>query len=185
MTSLQNNHMPSPLARVLLRALPTPLLQRMIDGLMRKMQSRHPRLFKNLERLDTASVCFEPSDVPHRFFLTFGRKEASLTVVNSKTTACDACIKGNLQALLDMLEGRLDGDKLFFSRDIEISGKTDVVVALRNTLDREEIDLLEDVASLFGPFKVLAYEAVLLADSLTRHFRQRIGKSDRKKAAAS
>ena len=51
-----------------------------------------------------------------------------------------------------MLEGRIDGDMMFFARDILISGDTSVIVALRNTLDREEINLLDDIASLGGPF---------------------------------
>jgi predicted lipid carrier protein YhbT len=147
----------------------------MIDALMRKMQGRHPRLFQNLERLDAASICFEPSDVPHRFLLTFGRDGNSFVVMDSKQDACDARIKGKLDTLLNMLEGRIDGDKLFFSRDIEISGNTAAVVALRNTLDREEIDLLDDVASLFGPFKSPVREAVLLADCIARHIRDRRG----------
>jgi len=181
---MSNAPLPSPLARVALRVIPTPALQRMIAALMRKMQSCHPRLFKNLERLDKASVRFEPTDVAHRFVLTFGRDETSLIVEDGTDTPCDACVKGKLDALLNLLEGRIDGDKLFFSRDIEISGKTDVVVALRNTLDREEIDLLEDITSLLGPFKTPAREAVLIADALARHFRQRIGKTECKKAAA-
>jgi hypothetical protein len=55
-----------------------------------------------------------------------------------------------------MLEGRSDGDMMFFSRDIDISGDTAVIVGLRNTLDREEINLLDDVAALCGPFAVPA-----------------------------
>ena len=157
----------------------------MIDALMRKMHKRHPRLFKNLKRLDAAAVRFVPTDIPHRFVLTFGQDEASLAIADSKNSACDACIKGNLDALLNMLEGRIDGDKLFFSREIEISGDTEVVVALRNTLDREEINLLDDVTSLLGPFSRPVREAVLLAEVVARHVRQRLADFDRKKAAAS
>jgi hypothetical protein len=58
--------------------------------------------------------------------------------------------------LFDLMEGRLDGDALFFSRALVIEGNTEVVVALRNALDGEEIDLLDDVLSLFGPFNPLA-----------------------------
>ncbi len=117
--------------------------------------------------------------------LKLGPDDLSLVVMDSKKAACDACVKGKLEALLNMLEGRIDGDKLFFSRDIEISGDTAVVVALRNTLDREEINLLDDVTSLFGPFKTPAREAILLADNLARHIRQHVAKPERKKAAAS
>jgi O2-independent ubiquinone biosynthesis accessory factor UbiT len=180
---MQQNSLPPSLARASMRMLPASVLQRMIDALMCRMSRRHPRLFKNLARLDAATVLIEPSDVSHRFMLAFGHGEASLALADSEDGASDACIKGDLESLLDMLEGRIDGDKLFFSREIEISGNTAIVVALRNTLDREEIDLLEDVTSLFGPFARPAHEMILLADSVARHVRQRIGRPEQKKAA--
>ena len=52
----------------------------------------------------------------------------------------DAYIKGNLDILLNLLEGRIDGDALFFTRGLVITGDTAAIVGLRNTLDREEID---------------------------------------------
>ncbi|MFA5040657.1 MAG: SCP2 sterol-binding domain-containing protein [Bdellovibrionales bacterium] len=176
---MKQDRLPPPLARAALKAIPSSLLQRMIDVLLRKLRSQHPHLFKNLERLDSATVRIEPSDVAHRFVISFGKNGVSLTVADK---ASDACIKGSVAALLNMLEGRIDGDKLFFSRDIEISGKTDVVVALRNTLDREEINMLDDIASLFGPFAYPARQTVLLADAVARHLRQRF---ESQRAAAS
>lgn len=113
----------------------------------------------------------EPCDLPHRFILTFGAGESSLEVAQGDSEDCDATIKGNLSALLDMLEGRIDGDKLFFSRELEISGDTAVVVALRNTLDREEICLLDDVTSLLGPFADPARRAIVLADAFAERIR--------------
>jgi O2-independent ubiquinone biosynthesis accessory factor UbiT len=182
---MEQSSLPSPFARAAMSVLPAPVLQRMIDSLMRRMRTVHPRLFKNLGRLDASTVRIEPSDVPHCFMLTFGDGKVSLALTDFKDTACDACIKGKLEALLDMLEGRIDGDKLFFSRDIEITGNTAVVVALRNTLDREVIDLLADITSLFGPFARPAHEMILIADTVARHMRQRFSAPERKKAAAS
>ena len=53
--------------------------------------------------------------------------------------------------LIDLAEGRLDGDALFFSRDLAVEGDTEAVVALRNAVDDAEIDLTADLASMFGP----------------------------------
>jgi O2-independent ubiquinone biosynthesis accessory factor UbiT len=180
---MQQDHIPSPLVRIAMRTVPASVLQRMIDALMQRMRRRHSRLFENLGRLGAAIVRIEPIDVPHRFRLAYGDGEVSLVVADCEDRACSACIKGNLDALLNMLEGRIDGDKLFFSRDIEISGDTGVIVALRNTLDREVIDLLDDVTSLFGPFARPAREMVLLANNIARHVRKRITKLESKKAA--
>jgi predicted lipid carrier protein YhbT len=181
---MQQNHIPSPLARAAMRLFSASTLERMIGGLMRRMRRRHPKLFSNLERLDAATVRIEPSDVPHHFLLAFGGGEASLAVVDSSDVPCNACIKGKIEALIDMLEGRIDGDKLFFSRDIEITGDTAVIVALRNTLDREEIDLLDDMTSALGPFARPAREAVLLADNIARHVRERLTARHSEKVAA-
>ncbi|WP_255542362.1 hypothetical protein [Azospirillum sp. INR13] len=48
--------------------------------------------------------------------------------------------------------GRIDGDALFFRRELTISGDTALILALRNTLDGEdEMDLMADAASIAGP----------------------------------
>jgi predicted lipid carrier protein YhbT len=49
-----------------------------------------------------------------------------------------------------MLHGTEDGDALFFSGDLEISGDTGAVLALRNALDDAELDLTEELAALAG-----------------------------------
>jgi len=146
----------------------------MIDSLMSRMGQAHPRLFANLERLDHADVLVEPTDVPHRFVLSFGVTPVSLSVLNSPPSETQAQIRGSLKILLDMLEGRIDGDKMFFTREIGITGNSAVVVALRNTLDREEIDLLDDIASLFGPFASPVRAAVVLTDAFAQKIRARI-----------
>ncbi len=114
----------------------------------------------------------DPSDLPHRFKLAYGNGETNLSIAEEHAVA-DAHIKGKLEALLSLLEGRIDGDKLFFTRDLEISGNTAVVVALRNTLDREEIDLLDDVSALFGPFARPMRAALSFMDKVTQEIHAR------------
>jgi hypothetical protein len=55
---------------------------------------------------------------------------------------------------------------VFFSRALVIDGDTEAVVALRNALDGEEIDLLDDILSLFGPCKPLARLLAARAEAL-------------------
>lgn len=47
-----------------------------------------------------------------------------------------------------MVHGALDGDALFFSRDILIEGDTEAVLALRNAVDDAEIDLAGEIAAV-------------------------------------
>ncbi|MDE2334879.1 MAG: SCP2 sterol-binding domain-containing protein [Rhodospirillales bacterium] len=70
--------------------------------------------------------------------------------------AWDARIAGPLAALIGLVHGAYDGDALFFSRDLVIEGDTAAVLALRNAIDNEELDLVEEGLALFGPFAALA-----------------------------
>ena len=54
------------------------------------------------------------------------------------------------------MHGAYDGDALFFSRDLEIEGDTAAVVALRNAIDNEELDLVREATALLGPLETLA-----------------------------
>ena len=44
-----------------------------------------------------------------------------------------------------------DGDALFFSRDLMVSGDVGAALALRNAIDDAELDLLEEVSDLAPP----------------------------------
>lgn len=174
------NHLaiPTPLARGAMRLLPAPLLAKAIAALMMKMEHRHPRLFLNLARLDASVVHVEPSDIPHKFALVFGGgAAASLRVIDEGKRGAkkpNACIKGDLDSLLSLLEGKIDGDTMFFSREITISGDTSVIVALRNTLDREEIRLMDDAFSLLGPFAEPAGKLAAIMDGAAKRVRRRL-----------
>ena len=62
-----------------------------------------------------------------------------------------ATIRGPLLTLIQLLEGKLDGDALFFSRELVIEGDTTAVVTLRNAIDGAGIDVLDDILSVLGP----------------------------------
>ena len=171
---MERIELPIPLARAFMRVTPASALSRMIAILMQRMERRHPRLFQNLARLKPGVVYFEPSDLPHRFVLQFGGAPARLFLMSDAAPKPDAVVKGNLKPLLDMLEGRIDGDMLFFEREIAITGDTSVVIGLRNTMDREEIDLMSDITSLFGPFAQPVGRVLQLADKVAKRIRQDI-----------
>jgi predicted lipid carrier protein YhbT len=143
-----------PLAAATLSLIPSPVLARLTVLLNRAMRRRHPRLVANFARLDPAVVHVFPSDLPHRFAIEFGGGKMDVRVLRDDVSKPpDAEIRGNLMALIDLLEGRIDGDAMFFSREIEITGSTAVIVAVRNTLDREEILITDEIAAMFGPLE--------------------------------
>ena len=53
--------------------------------------------------------------------------------------------------LLALLEGRIDGDAVFFSRSLSVTGDMEAMLALRNALDDCSFDLPRDLAAMAGP----------------------------------
>ena len=49
-----------------------------------------------------------------------------------------------------MVDGHLDGDALFFSRELIVEGDTEAVVVLRNALDDLDGSIADDVAAFYG-----------------------------------
>ena len=88
----------------------------------------------------------DPTDLPFVFVLEPARRSArQLSALRRAATVdWDARIAGPLAALIGLVHGAYDGDALFFSRDLSIEGDTEAVVALRNAIDNEELDLVRE-----------------------------------------
>ena len=126
--------------------------------LMASLAKRRPRLFARLGEHAMKTVLIDPTDLPIVFRLSPDPRDPRLEVERDGAGGeQDARIAGPLAALIGLVHGAYDGDALFFSRDLVIEGDTEIIVALRNAIDNEEIDLAEEGAQLFGPFaKLLA-----------------------------
>ncbi|MFQ5958423.1 MAG: SCP2 domain-containing protein [Alphaproteobacteria bacterium] len=156
-------HPPPPLSPVLLagfalRPLPPAMLRPFLAAAMTAIYRRHPDVFGRLKTLGDADFLIDPVDLPFNLLLRPGAAPPVLAPVGDgddvgKPTAI---ICGPLLALIDLLEGRLDGDALFFSRDLVIEGDTEAVLTLRNAVDSGEIDVAEDLLSLLGPISAPA-----------------------------
>lgn len=151
-------HHPPPLSPVLLLGLPLSLVPRraldlVLADVMRLAARRHPRLLDRLAPLNGAHVLIEPSDLPVRFSLRFVPGTPILRIADEETPS--AVVRGPLADLLALLEGRLDGDALFFARQLSVEGDTETIVTLRNALEGEEIDLMQLLLERAGPFGAL------------------------------
>ncbi|HYD30246.1 MAG TPA: SCP2 sterol-binding domain-containing protein [Azospirillaceae bacterium] len=121
-----------------------------LDVMMAFLKRRHPGLFERLEELGDAEVLVDPIDMPACLAMRLGTNPR-LRLVERGTHEAAGTIRGTFAVLLDLLEGRIDGDALFFSRDLVIEGDTEVVVALRNAVDAEEMNLEADLQAALGP----------------------------------
>lgn len=159
------------LAGFLLRPLPASLLQPPMDIAASLLARRHPGLFDRLAPFAGAVVVIDPTDLPFRFALHLHQDGARVRVVaDAPVEGASATIHAPLLALIDLLEGRIDGDALFFARDLHIEGDTEVVVALRNAVDGEEISVAGLALSVLGPAAAPARHAIAAAGRVLARF---------------
>ncbi|HJO75758.1 MAG TPA: SCP2 sterol-binding domain-containing protein [Rhodospirillales bacterium] len=164
---------PALLAGVALRPLPPVLLQPFLDIAMAVLSRHHPDLFAHLADMEENVILIDPVDLPFGFLLRLSKAPRLRAIARDappdmdKDTAPTATIRGPLAILIQLLDGRLDGDALFFSRDLVVEGNMEAVVMLRNAVDGAGIDLREDLLSVFGP---LSGPARLAAGGASRVF---------------
>ncbi len=126
------------------------------------MRRRHPEVFERLRVLGDADFLIDPVDLPFCLVLRPGAARPYIDVVGdgADVEPLGAVIRGPLLTLIDLLEGRVDGDALFFSRDLAIEGDMEAVLILRNAVEDGDVDVVEDLLSVLGPLKQPARRVV-------------------------
>ncbi len=143
---------PIKIAGILMRPLPLAPLQPLLAIALGAMRRQHPAIFERLMELGDPLFVIDPVDLPFVFKLSPGGPRPRLVAArNYDEDTATALIRGPLPMLIDLLEGRLDGDALFFSRELNVEGDTEAILVLRNAVDSDEVDLFEDVLSILGP----------------------------------
>jgi predicted lipid carrier protein YhbT len=153
-------------------APPLFVLQPLLGRLVRHVARREPDLFSRLGASAGRRFLIDPVNLP--FVLLLEPDPAAPRLTAHRRTALpahDAAIAGSFLHLFDMVDGGLDGDALFFSRDLQVSGDTEAVVALRNALDDIDGSILDAGAAAFGPLSPAINFGVALMRALSRRAR--------------
>lgn len=130
--------------------LPLAPLSSLLSFLMRRIAARHPTILRRLGARARCRFLLDVTDAP--LLILMEPMLRRITVWHrDRPPAYDAAIRGRLSGFLAMLHGAEDGDALFFSGELEISGDTSAVLALRNALDDAELDLTAELVALGGP----------------------------------
>lgn len=162
-------HLFARLSSVVPRPVAAVVAARMFNAVLR----RHPAIFDRLGEHACKRYAFVPAELPFAFVIEPARR--AIRVLPKRTPVhAHAVAAGSLLVLLALLEGRSDGDALFFSRDLTVSGDMEAMLALRNALDDCQVDLPRDLgasAGAFGPLLIRAGIA-LRARSLGRRVGQ-------------
>ncbi len=107
---------------------------------LRDLARRKPQLFDRLG--EHAATCFSstpPTSTTPSTSCPMARARKSKWWARRTPRLATWSVRGPLLSLLGLLDGTFDGDALFFSRSISISGKVDALLALRNAI--EDADL--------------------------------------------
>jgi predicted lipid carrier protein YhbT len=177
MSTLSRIHPPaSPWQQIpywLLAPVPLAALQPILGHIAAHVAQSRPELFARLGPHAGKRFLIDPIDLPFVLVLTPEARHPRLQAYRRyETPAHDAGIAGTFFNLLDMIDGSLDGDALFFTRDLRVSGDTEAVVALRNALDDFEGSALDSAIGAFGPLAkpaALALSAMRAIRSGNRH----------------
>ncbi len=141
------------------RFVPQGFLEFALAKTSRKIAFNHPGILTRLEPIYGKTFEFEPLEFPRLIRVRFFAENVEIKwIKKTETNSPDVKICGTFLALLSLLEGTEDGDSLFFSRQITVEGDTEALLTLRNALDSEDIELLEELfdGPLSKPAKVIA-----------------------------
>ena len=131
--------------------LPLFLLQPLLARVVRRIAAENPRMFNRLGPWVGCDYIIDPVDMPFVLRLR-PDPDAPLMRALSRRRLPDhvARISGRFLDLLELVDADLDGDALFFSRDLVIEGNTEAVVSLRNALDDIDGSIAARVADMHG-----------------------------------
>ena len=143
---------PGPVRSLPVPPLPLFLLQPVLRRIVRKVAALHPSMFDRLGPHRQTDYVIDPVDLPFALHLRPDPDDLLFRAVSRRRLPPHgAGIAGRFLTLLQLVDADADGDSMFFSRDLTITGNTEAVVSLRNALDDVDGSVAEDVADLFGP----------------------------------
>ncbi len=131
--------------------LPLPFVNLVLGRLVRSIGTARPEIFNRLEGHHHKWFLIDPLDLPFALCLRPDPRRPQLKAYRRHCLpGASSRIAGSFLTLLGMIDGRYDGDALFFTRDLRIEGDTEAVVCLRNALDDMDGSIADDVAGFFG-----------------------------------
>ncbi len=149
------------LPRRLLAPIPLVFLQPLLERIVVGVTEMNPELFNRLGSCKNKRFLIDPTNMPFVMLLRPDPDAPSLRAYRrSDNVQWDARISGTFLKMLDMVDGRLDGDALFFTRDLMVEGDTEAIVTLRNAMDDVEGSITDDVVKACGPISPIAQKAL-------------------------
>lgn len=132
-------------------AAPFSPLQPLLHRIVRKVARQRPELFDRLGPHRHSRFLIDARELPFALLLVPDPEKPHLRAHSrSSLPVSDVRIAGPCRELVKMADGSIDGDALFFSRDLSITGNLEAAVCLRNALDDLDGSIMDDVLGAFG-----------------------------------
>lgn len=139
------------LLRLIIAPVPLFVIQPVLHKIVHHIAQKRPELFDRIGPHKDKLFLIDPVNLPFAFALRPNPDNLSFRAYRRRTLPqVKARIAGTFLTLLDMVDGQMDGDALFFTRELVVEGDTEAVVCLRNAIDDVEGSIAEDTANLFG-----------------------------------
>ena len=150
-------------------------LQLVLDRIVAGVAQRQAELFERLGPHSASTFLIDPTDLPIMLLLQPDPAEPRLVAVwRGAEPEADCRIRASFLTLLALVDGRGDGDALFFSRDLSVEGNVEAVVTLRNALDDLDITLTQDIVGSSGLLRRPLQAALDVLRSLNLAGRQHV-----------
>jgi predicted lipid carrier protein YhbT len=135
-----------------LATLPQPLIAGLLRRMTRSLPQRYPKLAVRMAELKGKRLLIVPEELPYGFLLHFPDGLFTIDLLNpEEAPETDAQMRGPVRLFFDLVRGGRDGDALFFSRELAVTGDMATAVTLRNAMDGSGVDLFAEFLNLPGP----------------------------------
>lgn len=140
-----------PKSAVFAPPLPLFVLQPILKRIVTKIARDNPDMFARLGPHRHGYFLIDPINMPFMLYLRPDPDALDFRAVSRRSIPPHlARISGKFLDLLMLMDAEMDGDALFFSRELIVTGDTEAVVCLRNALDDVDEPIAESVANMFG-----------------------------------
>lgn len=148
-----------------LATLPQPLIAGLLRRMTRSLPQRYPKLAARMAELKGKRLLIVPDELPYAFLLEFPEGVFTIDLVDpEQAPPTDAQMRGPLRLFYDLVRGGRDGDALFFSRELAVTGDMATAVTLRNAMDGSGVDLFAEFLNLPGPLGPVVRGAGAMVD---------------------
>lgn len=106
------------------------------------LRKKHPEAMERLSPTYGKTVYSFFTDLNYGVLTKITEQKTEVRKYKEKKVEADLILKGKFFDLISIIEGKMDGDALFFSRKIEIEGDTEMLITIRNAFDSSDINLL-------------------------------------------